>query len=160
TRTGSSSHASSTAGASYAPARTTSTCTTSPAWQTSQDPDHTPNGHSSWPSGAERQSLSAATATTPSTRARRAPSRSKSLESPVRRNSYAGFGGRPHGKGPATQAPRHAADPTYSFQLWSQALKTGADLLWRVQASVTLPVIEALPDGSYRSMVINPKITG
>jgi Insertion element 4 transposase N-terminal/Transposase DDE domain len=48
----------------------------------------------------------------------------------------------------------------YSFPLWSQALNTGADLLWRVQASVTLPVIEALPDGSYRSMVINPKITG
>lgn len=48
----------------------------------------------------------------------------------------------------------------YSFQLWRKALDTGADLLWRVQASVTLPVIEALPDGSYRSMVINPKITG
>jgi hypothetical protein len=48
----------------------------------------------------------------------------------------------------------------YSFQLWRKALNTGADLLWRVQASVTLPVIEPLPDGSYRSMVINPKITG
>jgi hypothetical protein len=47
-----------------------------------------------------------------------------------------------------------------SFQLWKQALDTGADLLWRVQASVTLPVIEPLPDGSSRSMVINPKITG
>jgi hypothetical protein len=48
----------------------------------------------------------------------------------------------------------------YSFKLWKQALSTGADLLWRVQASVTLPVIEPLPDGSYRSIVINPKITG
>ncbi len=48
----------------------------------------------------------------------------------------------------------------YSFGLWTQALNTGADLLWRVQASVTLPVIEPLPDGSYRSVVINPKITG
>lgn len=48
----------------------------------------------------------------------------------------------------------------YSFALWILALKTGADLLWRVQASVTLPVIEPLPDGSYRSIVINPKITG
>lgn len=48
----------------------------------------------------------------------------------------------------------------YSFQLWEKALKTGADLLWRVQASVTLPVIESLPDGSYRSLVINPKVTG
>jgi hypothetical protein len=48
----------------------------------------------------------------------------------------------------------------YSFTLWKQALSTGADLLWRVQASLTLPVIEPLPDGSYRSIVINPKITG
>jgi Insertion element 4 transposase N-terminal/Transposase DDE domain len=48
----------------------------------------------------------------------------------------------------------------YSFALWKQALGRGADLLWRVQASVTLPVIEPLPDGSYRSIVINPKITG
>jgi hypothetical protein len=46
----------------------------------------------------------------------------------------------------------------YSFALWKQALGTGADLLWRVQASVALPVIEPLPDGSYRSIVINPKI--
>src|SRR5262249_20339170 len=48
----------------------------------------------------------------------------------------------------------------YSFQLWKNALDTGADLLWRVSATVTLPVIEPLPDGSYRSIVINPKITG
>jgi Insertion element 4 transposase N-terminal/Transposase DDE domain len=48
----------------------------------------------------------------------------------------------------------------YSFALWKQTLNTGADLLWRVQASVRLPVIEPLPDGSYRSMVIKPKITG
>jgi hypothetical protein len=48
----------------------------------------------------------------------------------------------------------------YSFEHWTQALKTGADLLWRVSATVTLPVIEPLPDGSYRSIVINPKITG
>ncbi|MCA1681621.1 MAG: IS4 family transposase [Actinobacteria bacterium] len=46
----------------------------------------------------------------------------------------------------------------YSFALWTHALATGADLLWRVQASVTLPVIDPLPDGSYRSIVINPKI--
>jgi Insertion element 4 transposase N-terminal/Transposase DDE domain len=48
----------------------------------------------------------------------------------------------------------------YSFQLWKNALGTGAELLWRVSATVTLPVIEPLPDGSYRSIVINPKITG
>jgi hypothetical protein len=48
----------------------------------------------------------------------------------------------------------------YSFGVWTQALATGADLLWRVTATVALPVIESLPDGSYRSIVINPKITG
>jgi Insertion element 4 transposase N-terminal/Transposase DDE domain len=48
----------------------------------------------------------------------------------------------------------------YSFQAWQHARATGADLLWRVSSTVTLPVIEALPDGSYRSVVINPKITG
>jgi hypothetical protein len=47
-----------------------------------------------------------------------------------------------------------------SFELWTQALSTEADLLWRVSATVTLPVIQSLPDGSYRSLVINPKITG
>jgi hypothetical protein len=48
----------------------------------------------------------------------------------------------------------------YSFAIWRKALDTGADLLWRVTASVSLPVIEALPDGSYRSIVMNPRITG
>ena len=48
----------------------------------------------------------------------------------------------------------------YSFELWTQARETGADLLWRVTATVTLPVIKSLTDGSYRSIVINPKITG
>jgi hypothetical protein len=48
----------------------------------------------------------------------------------------------------------------YSFDLWRRALGTGADLLWRVKAGVTLPVIEPLSDGSYRSVVINPTISG
>jgi hypothetical protein len=48
----------------------------------------------------------------------------------------------------------------YSFDLWRQALDTGADLLWRVSSTVTLPVVEPLPDGSYRSVVINPTISG
>jgi hypothetical protein len=47
----------------------------------------------------------------------------------------------------------------YSFDLWRQALDTGADLLWRVTSTVTLPVVEPLSDGSYRSVVINPKIS-
>lgn len=48
----------------------------------------------------------------------------------------------------------------YGFDLWRQALDTGADLLWRMKAGVTLPVIEPLSDGSYRSVVINPTISG
>lgn len=37
------------------------------------------------------------------------------------------------------------------FDLWQQAAATGAALLWRVKASVVLPVQERFPDGSYRS---------
>jgi hypothetical protein len=48
----------------------------------------------------------------------------------------------------------------YSYTLWRKALATGADLLWRVKSTVTLPVLESLDDGSYRSVLINPKITG
>jgi hypothetical protein len=32
--------------------------------------------------------------------------------------------------------------------------------LWRVKADLTLPLLQALPDGSYRSVLINPKIRG
>ena len=48
----------------------------------------------------------------------------------------------------------------YSYQAWQQALVTGAELLWRVSSNLTLPVLQWLPDGSYRSLVINPKIRG
>jgi hypothetical protein len=58
------------------------------------------------------------------------------------------------------QAPRRAADPAYSYQAWQQACATGAALLWRVSANLTLPVLQWLPDGSYRSVLINPKIRG
>ena len=37
------------------------------------------------------------------------------------------------------------------FDLWRQAAATGADLLWRAGANFTLPVLQALPDGSYLS---------
>lgn len=41
----------------------------------------------------------------------------------------------------------------YGFLDWNAARATGCDLLWRVAASVTLPVLHALPDGSYISVV-------
>jgi hypothetical protein len=43
----------------------------------------------------------------------------------------------------------------YSFDLWRDYRSTGAELLWRVSATVRLPVLEVLPDGSYRSEITN-----
>ena len=48
----------------------------------------------------------------------------------------------------------------YSYQAWQQACATGAALLWRVSGRLALPILRALPDGSYRSLLINPKIRG
>jgi hypothetical protein len=47
----------------------------------------------------------------------------------------------------------------YGFSLWRCALDTGADLLWRVSASVKLPVLEPLADGSYRSVVLRRRLS-
>ncbi|MGH8583734.1 MAG: IS4 family transposase [Gammaproteobacteria bacterium] len=44
-----------------------------------------------------------------------------------------------------------------SWKLWSAAAATGADLLWRLSASFTLPVIEVLPDGTYISELRPPR---
>jgi hypothetical protein len=41
----------------------------------------------------------------------------------------------------------------YSFDLWKHFMVTGADLVWRVPATLKLPVLELLPDGSYRSEI-------
>jgi hypothetical protein len=46
----------------------------------------------------------------------------------------------------------------YGYPLWSKALATGADLLWRVQSGVKLPVVTALSDGSYLSVVFRSKL--
>ncbi|WP_462203305.1 transposase [Frankia sp. CcWB3] len=43
---------------------------------------------------------------------------------------------------------------------WRTAADTGAALLWRVKATLRLPPLKALPDGSYLTVLINPKITG
>ncbi len=43
-----------------------------------------------------------------------------------------------------------------SYELWQAAAATGADLLWRVSASFTLPVDEVLPDGTYLSRLRPP----
>jgi Insertion element 4 transposase N-terminal/Transposase DDE domain len=48
----------------------------------------------------------------------------------------------------------------YNWQDWCTAAGTGAALLWRVKSGLTLPVLELLPDGSYRSVLVSPKIKG
>ncbi len=44
----------------------------------------------------------------------------------------------------------------YSYRLWTAAAGTRADLLWRVTASMHLPVLRALPDGSWLAHVNDP----
>jgi hypothetical protein len=48
----------------------------------------------------------------------------------------------------------------YCWDAWRAAADTGAALLWRVKSDIRLPVLELLPDGSYRSVVMDPKIKG
>jgi transposase IS4-like protein/DDE family transposase len=48
----------------------------------------------------------------------------------------------------------------FNWADWCTAADSGAALLWRVKADLTLPVLDLLPDGSYRSVLVNPKISG
>ena len=48
----------------------------------------------------------------------------------------------------------------YNWADWCAAADTGAALLWRVKADLSLPVLEMLPDGSFRSVLVSPAITG
>jgi hypothetical protein len=47
-----------------------------------------------------------------------------------------------------------------SWEDWCAAADAGAALLWRVKADLRLPVLAFLPDGSYRSVLVSPKIKG
>jgi hypothetical protein len=48
----------------------------------------------------------------------------------------------------------------YNWADWCTAADTGAHLLWRVKADLLLPVLEFTADGSYTSVLINPRIRG
>jgi hypothetical protein len=48
----------------------------------------------------------------------------------------------------------------YIFKDWCAAADTGAARLWRVKANTRLPVLDVLPDGSFASVLIDPKISG
>ncbi len=45
----------------------------------------------------------------------------------------------------------------YDWPDWCAAAGTGAALLWRFKSDIRLPVLEILPDGSYRSVLVTPK---
>jgi hypothetical protein len=44
----------------------------------------------------------------------------------------------------------------YGYGLWNAAAGTGAGLLWRVKASLHLPVVAELPDGSFLAHINDP----
>lgn len=46
----------------------------------------------------------------------------------------------------------------YSFRDWCAAADTGAALCWRVRSNVPLPVLKPLPDGSWLSVLVRPRI--
>lgn len=48
----------------------------------------------------------------------------------------------------------------YNWPDWCTAADSGAELLWRVKADLRLPVVEFASDGSYTSILVNPKIRG
>ena len=48
----------------------------------------------------------------------------------------------------------------YNWQDWCAAADTGAALLWRVKSDLVLEPLEFLRDGSYRSVLVNPKVKG
>ena len=48
----------------------------------------------------------------------------------------------------------------FNWADWCTAADSGAQLLWRVKADLTLPVLAILPDGSYSSVLVSPKIRG
>jgi hypothetical protein len=43
---------------------------------------------------------------------------------------------------------------------WCLAADSGAALLWRVKSDLRLPVLQILPDGSYRSVLVSPDVRG
>jgi hypothetical protein len=45
----------------------------------------------------------------------------------------------------------------YSYQLWTAAAGTGADLLWRAKDNMHLPAVRELPDGSWLTRIPDPR---
>lgn len=45
----------------------------------------------------------------------------------------------------------------YSYPAWASAASTGAALLWRAPTQLELPVVRVLADGTYLTMLSNPR---
>ena len=48
----------------------------------------------------------------------------------------------------------------YSFEAWDLAVASGAALVWRAPAGLELPLVGVLADGTYTSVLVNPKLRG
>ncbi|MBL7501952.1 IS4 family transposase [Frankia sp. CNm7] len=48
----------------------------------------------------------------------------------------------------------------YSFDNWTLAAGTGADLIWRAPTGLGLPVVKVLADGTFLTVLINPRVSG
>ena len=48
----------------------------------------------------------------------------------------------------------------YSFDLWNRFAGTGADLAWRIGASVSVGLVRWLPDGSYLALIYRSGLSG
>jgi hypothetical protein len=48
----------------------------------------------------------------------------------------------------------------YSYEAWGEAVASGAALLWRAPTQLELPLVEVASDGTYASVVVNPKLRG
>jgi hypothetical protein len=48
----------------------------------------------------------------------------------------------------------------YSYEAWGAALTSGAALLWRAPTQLELPLVEVASDGTYASVLVNPKLRG
>ena len=48
----------------------------------------------------------------------------------------------------------------YSFDAWELAARSGAALLWRAPTGLGLPIVTVLADGTYLSVLIDPKVRG
>lgn len=48
----------------------------------------------------------------------------------------------------------------YSYDAWGEAMASRAALLWRAPTQLELPLIRVLADGTYASVLVNPKLRG